>query len=193
MLSRPLLVLPIIASLGPLYAQQDYTYTPFDDLEDVSAWLKGDPQTDMEQREVGYAASTEFVKQGKQSLAFMVRVDWTPKPGEEYPRGWPMISRQFEEPQDWSEYDRFEFWLYTETEARIPMRALRCGFGEPNGKAETWHDVPDIVPGQWQHVSLPLTEEMEADFDRPLLHVQWCVQAHEQRGAVDRDAGKCVG
>jgi hypothetical protein len=56
----------------------------------------------MEHHEVGYAPSTRFVREGEQSLAFMVRVDWSEKPGQKYAKGWPMISRTFETPRDWS-------------------------------------------------------------------------------------------
>jgi len=106
---------------------EEFTYAPLDDFEDASPWIKGDPNTDLEQKDAAVVPSTAFVKQGKQSLAFMIRVNWTPRPGEKYAKGWPMMSRGFDPPQDWSQFDRVFFWLYTETEASLPEdRVLRC-------------------------------------------------------------------
>ncbi len=144
----------------PLPAQQDYAYTLLDDFEDPSAWIKGDPTTDMEQREVGYVPSTRLVKQGQRSLAFMIRVDWSDKPGQQYAKGWPMLSRTFDAPQDWSAYDRLEFWVYTETEAALPDRALRCGLGTPEGKPGEWHDIA-LTRNDWTHVSLLLSDDQD--------------------------------
>ncbi len=142
-------------------AQPDFEYLPVDDFEDTSAWIKGDPTTDMEQREVGYAPSTKYAKQGKQSLAFMIRVDWTEKPGVQYAKGWPMISRLFDEPQDWAAYDRLELWVYPETEAMLPLpKALRCGIGTPEGKPGEWHDIV-LKANEWNAVSVPLTEDRD--------------------------------
>jgi hypothetical protein len=148
-------ILSLLLCLLSVHAQDEYEYTLLDDFEDVSAWIKGDPTTDMQQREVGYAPSSKFVKEGKQSLAFMIRVDWTEKPGQQYAKGWPMVFRKFDKPQDWSSHDRVEFWVYTETQATLPSPALRCGFGSPGGKPEKWHDLA-LVPNQWTHVSLSL-------------------------------------
>ncbi len=141
---------------------QEFALTPLDDFEDVSPWVKGDPNTDLTQKEVAVAPSTTTVKQGKQSLAFMIRVDWTPKPGEEYPQGWPMISRIFEEPQDWSAYDRLQFWLFTETENRLPSdRVLRCGAQHSGAKIEDWYTLPGIRPGEWQLMSVPFDPSLD--------------------------------
>lgn len=160
MAMRSLFVGLTILSLLPGRARDEYVYTTLDDFEDVSAWTKGDPTTDMEQREVGYAPSAKFVRQGKQSLAFMVRVDWSEKPGQKYARGWPMVSRTFERPRDWSRYDRLEFWVYTETQADLPARALRCGIGTPDGKPGKWHDI-SLTPNEWRRIVIPLTEDRD--------------------------------
>lgn len=66
---------------------------------------------------------------GRRALAFMVRVDWTPKPGERHPKGWPMISRKFQPPQDWSALDQVRFRLHMKTDAAVPHgRVLGVGF-----------------------------------------------------------------
>jgi len=157
---------PVVALLALLVtgaaslAAGPYEYTVLDDFEDVSRWIKGDPTTDMSQREVGYAPSTRFLKEGKQSLAFMVRVDWSEKPGQKYAKGWPMLSRTFDEPQDWSSYDRLELWIYTETTAQLPNPALRCGIGTPEGKPGRWHDLA-LKPNAWTRVSILLDEDRD--------------------------------
>jgi len=161
MLFRWITVASAALIAGVAFAAPDTETVVLDDFEDTSAWIKGDPTTDMEQREVGYAPSTRFVKQGKQSLAFMVRVDWSEKPGEQYPKGWPMISRVFEQPQDWSRYDRLQLWVYPETEAMLPTpKALRCGIGTPEGKPGEWHNIV-LIKNEWNAVRIPLTEERD--------------------------------
>ncbi|MBM3501398.1 MAG: hypothetical protein FJX74_22315, partial [Armatimonadetes bacterium] len=102
-ISIGLLWLPFCSAFSG--SADEYSYTLLDDFEEVSPWVKGDPNTDLTQKEVAIAPSRERVCEGKQSLAFMIRVDWTPKPGEQYPKGWPMLTRDFPEPRDWSKYD----------------------------------------------------------------------------------------
>jgi len=145
-------------------AADDFEYSPFEDFEDCSAWIKGDPNTDMTQREVGVAPSSEFVHEGEQSLAFMIRVDWTPKPGQQYAKGWPMLNRELDPPLDWSAWDRVFFWLYTQTEDPLPQdRVLRVGFfGEgEEARGGPWYTIPDIVPNEWKLVSVPLDAERD--------------------------------
>jgi hypothetical protein len=158
-------VLLLAVSTGTALADE-FTYAPLDDFEDASPWIKGDPNTDLTQKEVAIAPSAERVRQGKQSLAFMIRVDWTPKPGEKYPKGWPMLSREFAQPQDWSEYDAVRFWLYTETQAELPKdRVLRCGFqhGDQVLADDEWYTLPGIRPGEWQQMTVPLDPRRKWD------------------------------
>jgi len=155
----------LLVSAGA-FGADEFSYAPLDDFEDASPWVKGDPNTDLTQKEVAIAPSTTRVRQGKQSLAFMIRVDWTPKPGEQYPKGWPMMSRDFAAPQDWSAYDEVQFQLYTETEARLPAdRVLRCGFEHGGGplKDDEWYTLPGIVPGEWQLMHVPLDPRRKWD------------------------------
>ncbi|MGD9495353.1 MAG: hypothetical protein AB7Y46_03480 [Armatimonadota bacterium] len=137
----------------------DFVFAPLDDFEDASPWVKGDPNTDMAQRDSAVVPSREVVHEGEQSLAFMVRVNWTPREGEQYPKGWPMMSRDLNPPQDWSAYDRVFFWLYTQTDDALPPdRVLRVAFlieGE-EVVGGPWYTIPGIVAGQWQEISVPL-------------------------------------
>ncbi|MBM3471893.1 MAG: hypothetical protein FJX75_01305 [Armatimonadetes bacterium] len=164
-LSAAFAVFLLVASTVSALADE-FTYAPLDDFEDASPWVKGDPNTDLTQKEVAIAPSTQRMKQGKQSLAFMIRVDWTPKPGEKYPKGWPMLSREFAQPQDWSKYDAVRFWLYTETQAELPKdRVLRCGFqhGDQVLADDEWYTLPGIRPGEWQQMTVPLDPRRKWD------------------------------
>ncbi|MBU0610836.1 MAG: hypothetical protein KKI08_23355 [Armatimonadetes bacterium] len=141
--------------------------TPLDDFEDATPWLKGDPNTDMTQAEVGVRPERQVVHEGKQALAFMVRVDWTPKPGEKYPKGWPMMTRTFKEPQDWSQYDQIEFWLYLQTKSALPKgRVIGFGAFAAGQGDEGWEFPQGLVANQWQKVVVPLHPE------RDLTHVE---------------------
>lgn len=138
----------------------DYEYAPLDDFEDASPWVKGDPKTDLEQRDSAVMPSREIVHEGAQSLAFAIRVNWTPREGEQYPKGWPMMSRDLDPVQDWSAWDRVFFWLYTETDDALPQdRVLRVGFfieDEAETREGPWYTIPGIEPGKWQQISVPL-------------------------------------
>lgn len=142
----------------------DFAYVPLDDFEDASPWVKGDPKTDMTQRDAAVYATDERVRQGEQSIAFEIHVNWTPREGEEYPKGWPMVMRDLQPPRDLSEFDRVFFWLYTETEDPLPQgRVLRVGFfpeGE-EARGDPWYTIPGIRPGEWQEVSVPLDHSID--------------------------------
>ena len=151
----------ILCAVAPWSAaapQPVLEFAKLDDFESPAAWLKGDPKTDLEQKDAAVAASTEFVHEGKQSLAFLIRVNWTPRPNEQYPKGWPMMSRKFDAPRDWSGYDYAYFWLYAKTEAKLLQeRVLRIGFPTADGKETEWYTIPGIEPNRWQEVAVPFT------------------------------------
>jgi hypothetical protein len=152
----------LAATLCAAAPQPALDFTKLDDFEDASAWLKGDPKTDLEQKDAAVAASTEVVHGGKQSLAFLIRVNWTPRPNEKYPKGWPMVSRKFDAPRDWSGYDYVCFWLYARTDAKLLQeRVLRVGFPTPQGKETEWYTIPGIEPNRWQEVVVPLTMPLD--------------------------------
>lgn len=148
-----------------IFAQthQNIEFTRLDDFEDDAAWLKGDPKTDLEQHDSAVTTSTDLVKEGKRSLVFMNKINWTPRPNEKYPKGWPMIWRKFQPPQDWSTYDYIYFWLYPRTNSRLLQEnVLKVGFLPAGSKGvEKWYNIPDIVPNQWQEIAVPLTLEID--------------------------------
>jgi len=133
-------------------------FTKLDDFEDGGPWIKGDPNTDLEQRDSTVATSTEFVKEGKQSLAFLIRVNWAKRPNEKHAKGWPMMRRQFDAPRDWSAYDYVYFWLYPKADTHFRRRrALGVGFPSADEKGLAWHFIPGLEPNKWQEVAVPLT------------------------------------
>ncbi|HUT87973.1 MAG TPA: hypothetical protein VMY37_00610 [Thermoguttaceae bacterium] len=140
-------------------------YVPLDDFEDVSAWSPGDPETDLPRKDWAVAAGREVLHEGDQSIAFMIRVNWTPRPGEKYAQGWPMMRRTFSEPQDWSQYDYVEFWLYAKTDLSLNQSTvLRVGFPWKDMEVrQAWHTIEPVEPNRWQRVRVPLV--MEADWE----------------------------
>ncbi len=140
-----------------------FEFTALDSFEDASAWLKGDPKTDLVQKDTAVAANTEFVKEGRQSLAFLNRINWTPRAGEQYPKGWPMISRKFPEPQDWSRYDYVCFWVYTRASRKmLPEPALKIGFLTGDQKTvQNYYSIPNIEHDRWVEVAVPLAIESD--------------------------------
>lgn len=141
-------------------------FAPLDDFEDVSAWSPGDPAEDLPRRDFAVAAEQTVVKEGRQSLAFMIRVNWTQRPGEKYAKGWPMMRRTFPEPRDWSAYDYVDFWLYPKTDLSLKQSTvLRVGFPWQDMKGQQpWHAIDRVEPNRWQQVRVPLV--MEADWSR---------------------------
>ena len=160
----PLMLLCAGVSFGA--EEAGFAFRPLDDFEDISGWNKGDPNTDLAQKDAVVTTDSEFVKQGKQSIAFMIRVNWKKRPEEKYAKGWPMMRRAFNTPQDWSEYDYVDFWLYAKTDlSLVQMLVLRVGFPWEGMKVRLpWHTIEGIKPNQWQRVRVPLT--VEADWER---------------------------
>ena len=115
-----LLFAALVVALPALGQQDEFTTAPLDDFEDTAPWVKGDPNTDLTQKDAAITPSDKFVHEGAQSLAFMINVNWTEREGEQYAKGWPMLSRELNPVRDWSAWDNVQFWLYTDTEITIP-------------------------------------------------------------------------
>lgn len=161
---RGLVLLTALLCTSVVLAAGEFAWQPVDSFESLAAWWKGDPNTDMDQAEVGVRLETALVHEGQAALAFMVRVDWTPKPGEKYPQGWPMISRKLDPPQDWSAYDQARLWVYADTAARLPSpRALGLGFAHGDKGVEDWTFPQHLLPGRWTEVIIPLDRRQRWD------------------------------
>lgn len=60
------LLLAIVVSALPALAQQDeFTTAPLDDFEDTSPWIKGDPNTDLTQKDAAVTPSSKVVHEGE--------------------------------------------------------------------------------------------------------------------------------
>lgn len=161
---RGLVLLAALLSTSVVLAVGEFAWQPVDSFDSLAAWWTGDPHTDMNQAEVGVRLETARVREGKGALAFMVRVDWTPKPDEKYPKGWPMISRSLDPPQDWSSYDQARLWVYADTQVRLPSpRALGIGFAHGDKGVEDWTFPQNLRPGQWTEVIIPLDRRQRWD------------------------------
>ena len=168
LLQRRLLGFLIVLTAGMLVAAEPdgVEFSKLDDFEDISAWNEGDPDKDLAAKDAVVTTTSEFVKEGKQAIAFMIRVNWDKRPKEKYARGWPMMRRAFSEPADWSSYDYVDFWLYAKTDLSLRQSTvLRVGFSWQDMKERPpWHTIEGIQPNQWQRVRVPLT--MQADWSR---------------------------
>ncbi|NOY82065.1 MAG: hypothetical protein GXP31_13800 [Kiritimatiellaeota bacterium] len=156
----------ILRAAGTNEIPPDLEFTPLDDFENPAAWLKGDPKTDLEQRDAAVTADTRIVKQGKYSLLFTIRVNWKKRAHERYAKGWPMISRTFSTPQDWSSYDYLCFEVYPETDLSLTQqRVLRVGFlsGRNKRTVARWYTIPGLVPNTWNEVRVPLAAHLDGD------------------------------
>jgi len=140
-------------------------YQIVDDFENPAAWLKGDPRTDLEQRDAAVMPDTRIVFQGKRSLLFKIRVNWKKRPGERYAKGWPMISRMFPAPQDWSEWDFLCVRIYPETSLSLSQeRVLRIGLVPADAPPKhdlKWYTIPDLRPNIWNEVRIPLDDLLD--------------------------------
>ena len=134
-----------------------------DDFEDPKPWLTGDPNTDLAQHDAAVTSSTTRVKEGKRSLLFKIRVNWTKRPNEKYAKGWPMITRTFDRPRDWSKFDAVRFWVFPDTTCSLSQeRVLRAGFLTPESNTVPhWYTIPNLVPNQWNSITVPLIEVLD--------------------------------
>jgi len=104
-------------------------FTKLDDFEDAAAWMKGDPKTDLDQK-TRPSLPARIRQGGQESLAFLNRINWTPRGDEKYPKGWPMISRKFDPAQDWSGQTTLLLALREVQPRRLPSR-LKVGVRRP--------------------------------------------------------------
>lgn len=123
-----------------------------DDMEDVKDWSNGSPV------ETTISRSTKHVKAGKYSLLFANRVDHTQ--GEaKYPIGWPRINKDLVKAKlsDWSDYDDFECWIYTETSRpALPNTPLSVSFAHTGRKRSTSAILRELKKDQWVKVVIPV-------------------------------------
>ncbi len=125
-----------------------------EDMEDLRDWSNGSPV------ESTISQSSKHVQTGKYSLLFANRVDHTQ--GEtKYPIGWPRINKDLVKAKlsDWSEYDFFECWIYTETNRpTLPNTPLSVSFAHTGQKRSTSAILRELKKDQWVKVLIPVTK-----------------------------------
>lgn len=149
-----------------------------DDMEDVSDWYNGSPE------ETRLAASDKHVKEGSKSLLFANRVDHT-KGEKNYPIGWPRTGKNLGKLKltDFSQYDSFECWIYTETSrASLPGQPLGVGFYHSGSKRSTAFRLDDVAKDRWVKVVVPITRlTAPADVQRVQFNISESNYKHGDR------------
>jgi hypothetical protein len=128
-----------------------------DNMEDVSGWVNGSPlETKLSRSSRAHG--------GKHALLFANVIDYTQ--GEKnYPIGWPRTNRNLvkEQRTDWSAYDRFECWIYVDTNREaLPKAPLGVSFAHPGHRRSTHVQLDQVQKGQWVQVVIPISK-----FDDP--------------------------
>ncbi len=149
-----------------------------DDMEDVSDWYNGSPD------ETTISASEKHVKEGKESLLFANLVDHT-KGEKNYPVGWPRTGKNLDKLKltDFSPYDSFECWIYTETSREsLPGQPLGVGFYHSGAKRSTSIRLDEIAKDRWVKVVVPITKlDAPADVQRVQFNISEANYKHGDR------------
>lgn len=125
-----------------------------DDMTDVSDWVNGSPE------ETQVSSSDKHVKDGSAALLFANVVDHT-KGEKNYPVGWPRTSKDLVKAglSDWSGYDFFECWIYTETSRdSLPTVPLGVGFSHAGHKQSSSFELRQARKNEWAKVLIPISK-----------------------------------
>lgn len=109
--------------------------------------------------EVVVTVDNKRAKSGTTSLRLHIDVNWST--GEKaYPIGWPRMNRKWPEAvQDWSQYDYFEFSIYTESSrTKLPPVPMGMTLYDKTGKKTYTRSMSDLQLGQWVDYRLPIAE-----------------------------------
>ena len=158
-----------------------------DDMEDVSDWYNGSPD------ETTLSASGKHAEGGGKSLLFANVVDHT-KGEKNYPIGWPRTGKNLDKLKltDFSPYDSFECWIYTETSREsLPGQPLGVGFYHSGSKRSTSIRLDDVAKDRWVKVAVPITRlDAPADVQRVQFNIAESNYKHGDR--VDFYIGRMV-
>ena len=158
-----------------------------DDMQDVSDWYNGSPD------ETTISPSGKHSKEGGKSLLFANLVDHT-KGEKNYPIGWPRTGKNLDKLKltDFSPYDWFECWIYTETgRESLPGQPLGVGFYHSGSKRSTSIRIDDLAKDRWVKVAVPITRlDAPADVQRVQFNIAESNYKHGDR--VDFYIGRMV-
>lgn len=128
--------------------------TLIDDMADISGWYNGSPV------ETTLSRSDKHAPGGKFSLKFANVVDHT-RGEKNYPIGWPRTGKDLARARlvDWSGYDFFECWIFTETSRpALPATPLSVGFYHAGGPRSSSFPLKQVKKDAWVKIIIPVAE-----------------------------------
>ncbi len=151
-----------------------------DDMADVSDWTNGSPE------ETKLSSSGKHPRDGRPALLFANVVDYT-KGEKNYPIGWPRTYKDMAKIQmsEWSAYDFFECWIYTETSRDdLPTSPLNLGFTHTGHKRSTNFALKEIKKDGWAHIVIPIPKLQDA---RDVLSIRFNISesSYKHQDRVD--------
>lgn len=141
---------------------------PLDESVELARWYNGSP----EETALARAARGKI---GGWSLEFANRVDHA-RGEKNYPVGWPRCGLNLGRstakgqarpavalPTDWSGFDYFECWIYTQTSREaLPATPLGLGFSHSKSKHRSSFPLKQVAKDRWIHVEIPLSKLADA-------------------------------
>ena len=104
--------------------------------------------------------STAHVRSGSSVLHWHITVDhFAGEP--QYPIGWPRANCSLREAaaRDWSEWDYFQFWVYTDsTRAVLPREPVGLTLYTPEKPDVYNRPLTELKKGEWVHVRMPVSQ-----------------------------------
>ena len=130
------------------------------------------------------ASSTAVTRTGAPVLHWGITVDHLA--GEvNYPIGWPRANCSLPDAaaRDWSQWDYFEFWVYTATtRPTLPREPVGLALYVPDRDAAYRRPLTELKPGEWVHVRIPLSEVPRRHDVRMLqVHISESHYRHQER------------
>ncbi|NOZ21925.1 MAG: hypothetical protein GXP25_12655 [Planctomycetes bacterium] len=125
-----------------------------DDMEDVSDWYYA------KEEDSKLTTSSKHVKEGKSSLLFSTHINH--KGGQKnYPIGWPRTGKRLQDTKmtDWSDYDFFECWIYTETSRdALPSTPFTVAFCHSGHRNSTPFRLKELKKNEWVKIVIPISK-----------------------------------
>jgi hypothetical protein len=140
--------------VGPGLSEANKERVELDSQSDSTQWYNGSPE------ETQLSSSAAHVKQGSAALKFANVVDHT-KGEKAYPVGWPRAGTDLAKMKltDWSAFDLFECWIYTETSRdHLPNAPLTVGFYHSGPKRSTSVPLNTVKKDQWVKFAIPVSQ-----------------------------------
>ena len=149
-----------------------------DNMEDVSDWYYA------KEEDSKLTTSTQHVKEGKSSLLFATHINH--KGGEKkYPIGWPRMGKTLTKTKmtDWSDYNFFECWIYTETSRdALPATPFTVAFSHTGHRNTTPFRLHELKKDEWVKIVIPISRLKDPkDVQRIQFHISESDYKHDDR------------